>query len=313
MFLVLAKAPPSRSLEVVTYRSRNSPTSRKKSFFAKAGSLSPRPWRFARPRAASCWVAAPASSCSQRRSIGLKPCLCSAAGLSGRRLRGTVRSCKLRPMPPQCGLTPPSSGRPKGRFAPFGPPLMSNVRSLVRAKKMHAAPAAHEGAALREAHVTRSVESVRAVGGQSVEGAPRRRAAPGNQLVKVAAGAATGRQTKCSVGAGIEGTVRGRASEAPRLVRVPLPKVSHQPRPCATAQRLRLSSATAGVGASAHARHASATHLHATTRPALVAFERNGHMRGKYTPLFQQAPNPSIERTSQRPLRALWSTAHVER
>jgi hypothetical protein len=25
-------------------------------------------------------------------------------------------------------LTPPSSGRPKGRFAPFGPPLMSNVR-----------------------------------------------------------------------------------------------------------------------------------------------------------------------------------------
>ena len=27
-----------------------------------------------------------------------------------------------------CGLTPPSSGRPKGRFAPFAPPLMSNVR-----------------------------------------------------------------------------------------------------------------------------------------------------------------------------------------
>jgi len=26
------------------------------------------------------------------------------------------------------GLTPPSSGRPKGRFAPFGPTLMSNVR-----------------------------------------------------------------------------------------------------------------------------------------------------------------------------------------
>ena len=30
-----------------------------------------------------------------------------------------------------CGLTPPSSGRSKGRFAPFGPPLMSNVRCLV--------------------------------------------------------------------------------------------------------------------------------------------------------------------------------------
>jgi hypothetical protein len=26
----------------------------------------------------------------------------------------------------------------------------------------------------------------------------------------------------------------------------------------------------------------------------------------------QQAPNPSIERTSQRPLRALWPAAHVD-
>ena len=30
-----------------------------------------------------------------------------------------------------CGLTPPSSGRTTGRFAPFGPPLMANVRPLV--------------------------------------------------------------------------------------------------------------------------------------------------------------------------------------
>jgi len=29
-----------------------------------------------------------------------------------------------------CRLTPPSSGQPKGRFAPFGLPLMSNVRRL---------------------------------------------------------------------------------------------------------------------------------------------------------------------------------------
>ena len=34
------------------------------------------------------------------------------------------RSCFLR----RRRLTPPSSGRPKGRFAPFAPPLMSNVR-----------------------------------------------------------------------------------------------------------------------------------------------------------------------------------------
>ena len=32
----------------------------------------------------------------------------------------------------RCRLTPPSSGRPKGRFAPFAPPLMSNVRSQWR-------------------------------------------------------------------------------------------------------------------------------------------------------------------------------------
>src|SRR5580765_7649060 len=30
-----------------------------------------------------------------------------------------------------CGLTPPSSGRTEGRFAPFGLPLMSNVRRAV--------------------------------------------------------------------------------------------------------------------------------------------------------------------------------------
>ena len=29
-------------------------------------------------------------------------------------------------------LTPPSSGRSKGRFAPFGPPLMSNVYAAER-------------------------------------------------------------------------------------------------------------------------------------------------------------------------------------
>ena len=33
----------------------------------------------------------------------------------------------------KCHLTPPSSGRPKGRFAPFAPPLMSNVRARKRA------------------------------------------------------------------------------------------------------------------------------------------------------------------------------------
>ena len=127
-------------------------------------------------------------------------------------------------------------------------------------------PAAHEGDVPREAHVPRGNLSMPAAECQSIEGAPRRRAAPGNQLVKVAAAAATGRQAKCCASAGIEGTVPGRASEAPRHVRVPLPKVSHQPRPCAEAQRLRLSCANAGVGASAHARHASAIRTAARPR-----------------------------------------------
>ena len=46
---------------------------------------------------------------------------------------------------------------------------------------------------------------------------------------------------------------------------------------------------------------------------ASVAREQNGHMQSKFVALLQQAPNLSIERTSQRPLRALWPTAHVER
>ena len=33
-------------------------------------------------------------------------------------------------LPRISGLTPPSSGTFQGRFAPFGPPLMSNVRPL---------------------------------------------------------------------------------------------------------------------------------------------------------------------------------------
>ena len=36
--------------------------------------------------------------------------------------------CQNAPCSERRHLTPPSSGRSKGRFAPFGPPLMSNVR-----------------------------------------------------------------------------------------------------------------------------------------------------------------------------------------
>ena len=46
-------------------------------------------------------------------------------------------------------------------------------------------------------------------------------------------------------------------------------------------------------------------------RPRKVAPERFGYQN---SPMHRsQASNPSIERTSQRPLRALWPAAHVER
>ena len=56
-------------------------------------------------------------------------CLGSRARRCGRCLR---RACNARETETPCcyptrRLTPPSSGRSKGRFAPFGPPLMSNV------------------------------------------------------------------------------------------------------------------------------------------------------------------------------------------
>ena len=181
------------------------------------------------------------------------------------------------------------------------------------AKKCKAAPSVSRGAVVHGTQVHRGCRSVPAGECQSVEGAPRRRAAPGNQLVKVAAGAATGRQTKCGASASVASAAPGRVAETQIHIWVPPPKVSLQLRPCARAQRLCTSHATEGVGASAHARHASATHRHTTNTPALFASEHNGHVRSKYGALLLQEPNPSIERTSQRPLRALWSTAHVER
>ena len=73
------------------------------------------------------------------------------------------------------------------------------------------------------------------------------------------------------------------------------------------------SPAAASVGASAHGRHALTTRRCVTVGLVFVASKQNGPRRGKFGGLFQQEPNPSIERTSQRPLRALCAAAHVER
>ena len=214
-----------------------------------------------------------------------------------------------------CHLTLPSSGRAKGRFAPLAPPLMSHVRSLVQARNGGPTSSLHGGAVLHEPHLARSSFSVPAVECQSVEGAPRRRAAPGNQSVKVAAGAATSgrrrsaRTAQPSLAPSQAAPSQLKAEHTP----VPAQRSGYQFRPCAEAQRLRSSRATTGVGASAHARHALATHCPAITGPTLGASEHNRRVRSKSSAFLRQAPNPSIERTSQRPLRALWPAAHVKR
>ena len=66
-----------------------------------------------------------------------------SAEVSGRCKRRRIRPREVAPERSGCQyasctgrthLTPPSSGRPKGRFAPFGPPLMSNVRPRMKAR-----------------------------------------------------------------------------------------------------------------------------------------------------------------------------------
>ena len=162
---------------------------------------------------------------------------------------------------------------------------MSNVRSLERAKKGEPTMSTHVGAVLHVTQVTRSILSMPAVESQSVEGAPRRRAAPGSQFVKVAAQAATSghrrnaRTTQPSLQTGRATSSQLEAEHSP----VPTQRSGRHPRPCAKAQRLLTSRASTGVGASAHARHASATHCCVTTRPALFAPEHNGRVRSKYS------------------------------
>ena len=76
----------------------------------------------------------PSSPCWPMESSGCRFCSCNLpAWVSVASVAHAVvvarKSCSTRVTTACRGLTPPSSGRPKGRFAPFAPPLMSNVRS----------------------------------------------------------------------------------------------------------------------------------------------------------------------------------------
>ena len=171
----------------------------------------------------------------------------------------------------------------------------------------------HVGAVHLETPVPRGSLSMPAVECQSVQGAPRRRAAPGSQFLKVAAAAATsGRQRSTRSWAPSLWVCRARPFKH-GAKHPPVPSARGCCSPRAKAQRLRTSHAASGVSASLHARHTWAAHCQANTRPALFASEHNGHVHSKYGASLRQEPNPSIERTFQRPLRALWPAAHVER
>ncbi len=192
---------------------------------------------------------------------------------------------------------------------------MSNVRSLERARNGMPTLSTHVGTALHATHVIRRSVSKPAVQGQLVKGAPRRRAAPGSQSVKVAAGAATSgrRRSARTTQPSLQPGKQPRRSLSQSTHRFPRREMAAFPGPAPKRSAYASSHATTGVGAGAHARHASVMHCPACTRRASFASEQNAHMRGKYGAFLRQAPNPSIERTFQRPLRALWPAAHVKR
>ena len=82
------------------------------------------------------WASSPASTRQVRSSPGHQPyssvsprqyCSRFLTIAGPLQSKSSPRSART-PLPKPCGLTSPSSGRSKGRFAPFGPPLMSNVR-----------------------------------------------------------------------------------------------------------------------------------------------------------------------------------------
>ena len=58
------------------------------------------------------------------------PCRGAGAGDMPAQVASARSGCQNAPCTRRRHLTTPSSGRAKGRFAPFGPPLMSNVRPI---------------------------------------------------------------------------------------------------------------------------------------------------------------------------------------
>ena len=186
-----------------------------------------------------------------------------------------------------CHLTPPSSGRSKGRFAPFGPPLMSNVRSRrTQMPRITADP---------------SLLSVQARGAVNTNTSKIGRAGP-----------ETARPIALpSLGVASPGPpVRWRSAH-----RLCCGSHLFKARLSCRAERQVPASCTLPSGASV----ASVSGL--SCRPARfvrVRFAKHTarvHVLSGSTSLVPgaPAPNPSIERTCLKPLRAFSPTAHVKR
>ena len=209
-------------------------------------------------------------------------------------------------------LTLPSRGRSKGRFAPFGPPLMSNVRPPERARRGMLSQ--DHPKSKQWSNCTRSVS----------RRIPRLAPVLGNR------GCASARRVPSG----------GRQSEL-RCRRAPVSKFERGGRPCAYVREIQGRSAWGVRPAAATARivkHEGPLEGTTHARPAqqmqlrVAAFVRvahtvahmnartdtNGygtvstHARPTHM-LFNQRPNPSIDGTSNSQLRCLSAAPHVKR
>ena len=175
-------------------------------------------------------------------------------------------------------LTPSSSGRPKGRFAPFAPPLMSNVRPHERCSAARCRPAWLH-AWLVASVSRRALDSQYSSGGQAEFAHAHKQSWLSFRVVAVSRFA----------------ELSALAAAHPRRVGGICPSPS----------------ARAGMELVLRSRGANSTSVwdpRLVSRLAGSATASNGA-----TTISAMAPNPSIERTSQRPLRALCAAAHVKR
>ena len=192
----------------------------------------------------------------------------------------------------ECGLTPPSSGRRPASFAVWPPPLMSNVRQ-------------HEGRASRSMYVRTNPISIAAHLNRRPETADRPQHEPPLEATSVLLPASSSR---ISCIRRLPAAVRAASSHEaePRAVGACRQDIQR----ASNLNPTRLPrSALLPAGRRGDCRAGSCTIATAcgSSCPAAAAPIAR---RGRAEPM---SPNPSIERTFQRPLRTLWSTVHVGR